>query len=178
MSEEWVKKHFRLPFAEHGFSMLIKVFSHDDFHTILFDAGGSREGVITNAKRMGLNLREVECIVLSHGHYDHFGGLVNVLKAINRKTLPIIVHEDMFKTRGVAVPDGTVRKYPIFPKEAHVTPAQYVRTKQPYLLADDSILVTGKFLVRQILKRAFQDSEFFLMGGGNQTRGFGMIGHL
>jgi len=33
MSEEWVKKHFRLPVAEHGFSMLIKVFSKEGFTT-------------------------------------------------------------------------------------------------------------------------------------------------
>jgi 7,8-dihydropterin-6-yl-methyl-4-(beta-D-ribofuranosyl)aminobenzene 5'-phosphate synthase len=44
----------------------------------LFDAGGSSDGVVANADRMGLDLSEIESIVLSHGHYDHFGGLLAV----------------------------------------------------------------------------------------------------
>ncbi len=166
MGEEWVKKHFRLPVAEHGFSTLIKVLYNESFHTILFDAGVSREGVVTNARRMGLNLAEVECVVISHGHYDHFGGLVNVLKVIDKKNLPIIVHEDMFKIRGAVTPDGTVRKYSKFPPEDQVAPAKYVRTKQPYLLADDSILVTGEihrktdFEKGYLRQRVFSDGKW------------------
>jgi 7,8-dihydropterin-6-yl-methyl-4-(beta-D-ribofuranosyl)aminobenzene 5'-phosphate synthase len=164
MGEEWVKRRFRLPFAEHGFSMLIKVSSNGNFHSVLFDAGGSRRGVITNARKMGINLKEVESIVLSHGHYDHFGGLTSLVKAIDREKLPIIVHEDMFKIRGVVNPDGTIRKYPAFPKEEQVTPAIYVRTKQPYLLADDSILVSGEIPRKTDFEKGFQRQRVFSDG--------------
>ncbi len=164
MGEEWVKKHFRLPFAEHGFSMLIKVFSNDSSHSILFDTGVSREGVVTNVKGMGLNLGEVECIVLSHGHYDHFGGLVKVLKVVDKKNLPIIVHEDMFKIRGAVTPDGTVREYPKFPSENQVAPAKYVKTRQPYLLADDSILVTGEIPRKTDSEKGFPRQRVFSDG--------------
>jgi 7,8-dihydropterin-6-yl-methyl-4-(beta-D-ribofuranosyl)aminobenzene 5'-phosphate synthase len=155
MSKEWRKKHFRLPFAEHGFSMLIKIYSDERSHTILLDAGLSREGVVTNARRMGLNLKEVECLVLSHGHSDHFGGLLNVLKAIDKKNLPIIVHEDMFKIRGVTTPDGKVRKSPKLPSENHVVPAKYVKTEKPYLLADDSLLITGEIPRKTDFEKGF-----------------------
>ena len=162
--EDWAKKHFRLPFAEHGFSMLIRVFSNSSSHSMLFDTGVSEEGVVTNAKKMGLNLAEAECIVLSHGHYDHFGGLVNVLKAVNRKNLPIIVHEDMFKIRGVVNPDGTVREYRTFPREDLVTPAQYVKTREPYLLADNSILVTGEIPRETDFEKGFPRQRVFSDG--------------
>jgi len=142
--EEWVKKHFQLPFAEHGFSVLIRVLCDGNPHVVLFDTGISPDGVVTNAKRMGLNLGEIECIILSHGHYDHFGGLLKVLKAVKKEKLPIIVHEDMFRTRGVVNSDGTIRKYPEIPPENQVAPAKYVETKQSYLLADEGILVTGE----------------------------------
>ena len=142
--EEWVKKHLRLPIAEHGFSMLVRVFDEKESHSALFDTGSSPDGVVTNAERMGINLSEIECVVFSHGHYDHFGGLLTTLKAVNKETLPIIVHEDMFRTRGVANSDGTVRKYPDFPIEKEVKPVRYVKTKQPYLAANDMILVTGE----------------------------------
>ncbi|MGC8999266.1 MAG: MBL fold metallo-hydrolase [Candidatus Bathyarchaeia archaeon] len=163
---EWTKKHFRLPIAEHGFSLLVRVFDGNKFHSVLFDAGISPNGVITNAKRMGINLAEIECIVLSHGHYDHFGGLPAIVKAINKDNLPIIVHEDMFKTRGVLSPNGTIRKYPPFPTEEKVKPARYVKTKQPYLIADDLILVTGEiprktnFEKGDLPHRAFIDGKW------------------
>lgn len=98
--KEWAKKHFRLPMAEHGFSMLVRVFDGRKSRSILFDTGSSSEEVVSNAEKMGLDLNEIECIVLSHGHYDHCGGLLATLEVVNKDNLPIIVHEDMFKTRG------------------------------------------------------------------------------
>ena len=141
--EKWIKEHFRLPSAEHGFSMLIRVSVDGDSHSILFDAGASSKGVVTNAKQMGLNLGEAEAVVLSHGHYDHCGGLVTVSQVI-KKAIPIIVHEDMLKTRGTANSDGTVRKHQEFPQAEQVKPAEYFKTRQPYFLADNTILVTGE----------------------------------
>jgi 7,8-dihydropterin-6-yl-methyl-4-(beta-D-ribofuranosyl)aminobenzene 5'-phosphate synthase len=163
-NQEWVKKHFPLPFAEHGFSVLIRVFSKDVFHNILFDAGVSREGVVTNAGRMGVNLEEVECIVLSHGHYDHFGGLVNVLRVVGKKDLPVIVHDDMFKIRGVVKPNGKVREYPRFPSGDQVAPAKYIRTKQPHLLANESMLVTGEIPGKTEFEEGFPRQRVFSDG--------------
>ncbi len=162
--ESWVKKHFRLPIAEHGFSMLVRVYCEGEIHTVLFDVGGSPEEVVTNAYGMGLNLHEIESIVISHGHYDHFGGLVKVLKDINKSKLPVIVHENMFKTRGVAEPNGNVRKYPDFPLESQVKPATYVRTKQPHLLADDTILVTGEIPRKTEFEKGFPRHRILING--------------
>jgi 7,8-dihydropterin-6-yl-methyl-4-(beta-D-ribofuranosyl)aminobenzene 5'-phosphate synthase len=162
--EEWVKKHFRLPIAEHGFSMLVRVFDGGESHCALFDTGGSPDGVVTNAERMGINLSEIECVVLSHGHYDHFGGLLSTLKVVSKDTLSIIVHEDMFKTRGVANSDGTVRKYPAFPIEKEVKPARYVKTKQPHLAANDMILVTGEIPRKTDFEKGFPQHRIFIDG--------------
>jgi 7,8-dihydropterin-6-yl-methyl-4-(beta-D-ribofuranosyl)aminobenzene 5'-phosphate synthase len=144
MGEKWFMEHFNLPIAEHGLSMLIKVFYNGKSHTVLFDAGVSREGAVSNAKGMGINLKQVEAIVLSHGHYDHWGGLISFIQAIGKAGLPIIVHEDMFKTRGVANNYGSIRRYPNFPGENEISPAKFVKTKEPFLLADNTILVTGE----------------------------------
>ena len=145
---EWTKqknvRNARLPLAEHGLSTLIRVSSGSKAHSILFDAGSSPEGAVANAERMGVELSEVEAVVLSHGHWDHAGGLLSAIKTINKPDLPVIVHEDMFKTRGMALSDGTVRKHSPFPSAEQAKPARYVRTKKPYLLADNMILVTGE----------------------------------
>jgi 7,8-dihydropterin-6-yl-methyl-4-(beta-D-ribofuranosyl)aminobenzene 5'-phosphate synthase len=162
--EEWTKEHFRLPMAEHGFSMLIRVFDGRKSRSILFDTGSSPDGVVSNAERMGLGLSEIECIVLSHGHYDHCGGLLATLKVVNKDNLPIIVHEDMFKTRGVANPGGTIRKYPMFPTEKQVKPARYVKTKQPHFIADNMILVTGEIPRKTDFEKGFPQHRVFIDG--------------
>jgi 7,8-dihydropterin-6-yl-methyl-4-(beta-D-ribofuranosyl)aminobenzene 5'-phosphate synthase len=142
--QEWTRTHSQLPIAEHGFSILIRVLCGGKTVSILFDTGISSDGVVENAKRMGLKLSEVEYIVLSHGHYDHFGGLVSALKTISKTDLPLIVHEDMFRTRGTANSDGTIRIYPEFPTKRQLSSAQLIDTKQPLLIGDGVILVTGE----------------------------------
>jgi 7,8-dihydropterin-6-yl-methyl-4-(beta-D-ribofuranosyl)aminobenzene 5'-phosphate synthase len=143
--QEWTRTHyFQPPLAEHGFSMLIRVLRGRKSVSILFDTGVSADGVVKNAKRMGLNLNEVEYIVLSHGHYDHFGGLVSALKTINKANLPLIVHKDMFRKRGTVNSDGTIRTYPEFPTRRQLSSAELIDTKQPLLIGDGVILVTGE----------------------------------
>jgi len=60
--------------AEHGLSFWIE---YGD-KRILFDTGQS-DILVQNAKTLGINLAEVNAIVLSHGHYDHTGGLSTIL---------------------------------------------------------------------------------------------------
>ena len=162
--KEWIKKHFQLPLAEHGFSVLIQLLCDGKPHKILFDCGGSPDGVVTNIQRMGLDLSGLEAIILSHGHYDHYGGLTSVVKTTQKENLPIIIHEDMFKTRGVANLDGTIRKHPSFPAENQVKPAKYVKTKQPSFLADNTILVTGEIPRETDFEKGFSQQRAFING--------------
>ncbi len=61
--------------AEHGLSMLIEA----DGCRILFDTGQGR-ALRNNVGVLGLRLAPLDAIVLSHGHYDHTGGLAGVLE--------------------------------------------------------------------------------------------------
>lgn len=56
--------------CSHGLSLYIETGKHK----ILFDMGPD-EGFLENASRLGIDLSQVELAVLSHGHYDHGGGL-------------------------------------------------------------------------------------------------------
>ena len=80
------KYNLPAPVAEHGFSALVSTFSYDNNennNTFLFDAGVSENGVIQNADLLGIRFDQIDGIILSHGHFDHFTGLVNVLKRIS-----------------------------------------------------------------------------------------------
>lgn len=62
--------------AEHGLSLLVEV----EGKRYLLDTGQG-EVAATNATRMGVDLRGVEAVVLSHGHYDHTAGLPRMLQS-------------------------------------------------------------------------------------------------
>ena len=142
--QEWLNTHTQFPFAEHGFSVLVRIFGEGKSSSILFDTGSSPEAIIENTKRMGISLNEIECIVMSHGHYDHCGGLLSAVKAIRKPDLPIIVHQDMFRSRGTTLPDGTIRKFTEFPTQTQLSSAQAISTKQPILITNNMICVTGE----------------------------------
>jgi 7,8-dihydropterin-6-yl-methyl-4-(beta-D-ribofuranosyl)aminobenzene 5'-phosphate synthase len=79
--------------GEWGLSMFIEA----DGLKVLFDTGAGI-AALHNARLMGINLAEVDRIVLSHGHYDHTGGLRDVLKIIG-KEVEVIAHPDIWAAK-------------------------------------------------------------------------------
>lgn len=77
--------------AEHGFSALVTVRHGTTTSTMLFDAGLSPDAMTTNAERLGVDLSAVMAIVLSHGHFDHAGGLIGLSRTRGRNALPMVV---------------------------------------------------------------------------------------
>ena len=57
--------------AEHGLSLYIET----EKHRILLDAGQT-DAVVRNASVLDVDLSETDTVILSHGHYDHSGGLI------------------------------------------------------------------------------------------------------
>lgn len=77
--------------GEHGLSVLLEAGGR----RILFDtgAGATLKG---NAKALGLDLGSIDAVFLSHGHYDHTGGLEVVLTARSGAALPVYAHPHIF----------------------------------------------------------------------------------
>ena len=65
--------------AAHGLSFYVET----ENHKILFDSSPS-EIVIRNAQKLGINLTAVDTVILSHGHYDHSGGIMPFVELNSR----------------------------------------------------------------------------------------------
>jgi len=64
--------------GEHGFAAYIE----DGEESLLFDTGQSGSALLANAKALGVDLGRVSTLVLSHGHYDHTGGVKSFLSVV------------------------------------------------------------------------------------------------
>jgi 7,8-dihydropterin-6-yl-methyl-4-(beta-D-ribofuranosyl)aminobenzene 5'-phosphate synthase len=117
------------PVAEHGFSALINIVKDSSSnrqnltenrngntnYTYLFDTGVTEDGVIRNADLLGIDFSNIDGIILSHGHFDHSTGLVNILKRMSSKrssAIDIFLHPDAFLRRWLVLPDGKKARMP------------------------------------------------------------------
>jgi 7,8-dihydropterin-6-yl-methyl-4-(beta-D-ribofuranosyl)aminobenzene 5'-phosphate synthase len=79
LEDESTKKELK---AIHGLSLYIETKKHK----ILFDVGPNNY-FIKNAKHLGVNLEEVDIVVISHGHNDHGNGLLKFMKLNRNATI-------------------------------------------------------------------------------------------
>lgn len=80
--------------AEHGIAFAIET----PASRLLFDTGQSGDVLVQNARQLGLDLSQIDALVLSHAHYDHTGGL-EAFQQRNKPGLPLYAHPDLFCER-------------------------------------------------------------------------------
>lgn len=88
--------------SEHGLCLYLETKKHK----VLFDLGMT-DLFIRNAERLDIDLKEIDTVVISHGHLDHGGGLETFLD-INDKAR-IYVNEKAFGEQYIIKPDGEKR---------------------------------------------------------------------
>lgn len=148
-STEGVKRHPPIPgtdpLAEHGLSCLLKVYSNSDEHWVLMDAGISPTCFLHNATVLGLDLAKIESVVLSHGHFDHFGGLTAFLGKAS-KGITLVLHPDAFLERRLNKPTiGLVEEMPRLNEMAlRKTGVILHKAREASTLASGHVLVTGE----------------------------------
>ncbi len=136
--------------AAHGLACLVTVRWGAEHRTLLFDAGPDGEVFSRNVQRLGVDLGRVEAVVLSHGHWDHAGGMPRALDLIRagggERAIPFLAHDDMFHQRAAKRSDGSYRLKQDVPslRELETHGAHVTLTTGPELLADGHALVSGE----------------------------------
>lgn len=131
--------------AEHGFSALLTLHDRGTTRQVLYDAGLGKGTLLHNLGVLGLSVKDLDAIVLSHGHADHHGGLVGIVEAIGKKNLPVVLHPDAWRVRQARFGGGVVGNLPP-PDRKRLAAAdvRFVEETGPSLLVGDSLLVTGQ----------------------------------
>lgn len=101
--------------AEHGLSIWLE----SDQTRLLFDTGAG-PALLPNLERLGLDPKDLDAVVLSHGHYDHTGGLAGLLQARGGATeifchpalfAPHLKHQGQGLTTDIGIPGGKAAAY-------------------------------------------------------------------
>ncbi len=142
---------YNSPFlAQHGVSYLIDVWSNNSFLRILFDTGTYAYPILFNMEKLGINPSSIDTIVLSHNHFDHTGGLYDIVKRIGKNDLPIIAHPMIFKQSFIVKPRlmniGIPLKNPR--KDIEEAGGQWFLSKMPLVLGE-GVVTTGEISMEE-----------------------------
>ena len=134
--------------AHHGLSLLVTARVGDQRRTVLFDAGPEGATFLHNAAILGVDFAAIDAVVLSHGHWDHGGGLLTAVEAIarHRQSFECYLHPGMFAQRGTQRPDGTMFINERLPEPTELVKAgvNVIVTREPRLIADGCFAVSGE----------------------------------
>jgi len=120
--------------AMHGLSVFLDLGISQDRMKLLWDTGASSEVLLHNADALNIRLQNLDMICLSHGHYDHTGGLMGVLKRIGRRVC-VLAHPDIFLPK---LKNRSALKFiglPFSRAEAEAAGANFLEARSPVEIA-------------------------------------------
>lgn len=127
--------------GEHGLSLLVSFSASGLRKKILLDTGRTEGVLMANMETMGISLDDLMAIVISHGHYDHTGGLLSLLRSLGRP-IPVIVHPDALATRINTNPYFRSISPRLTPSDIERAGGDMIAASNPIVLFED-ILTTG-----------------------------------
>lgn len=136
--------------AHHGLSLIITARIGNDRQTLVFDAGPEAYTVTRNGALLKVPFGDAGAVVLSHGHWDHAGGLVEAVRQVaamnGGKRVECHVNPGMFVPRGTLRHSGEpLPQKPVpSPEELAAAGATVVNVPQARLLLDDCFYLSGE----------------------------------
>ena len=116
----------------HGFSALVE---HKNMR-VLVDTGVDGEVLLRNMNALEINPKKIDYLFLTHGHYDHTGGLKALLEARKGRKLPVIAHPEIFTKRVALKPHLRDISIPFKREELEALGADFILVKDPFQIRE------------------------------------------
>jgi 7,8-dihydropterin-6-yl-methyl-4-(beta-D-ribofuranosyl)aminobenzene 5'-phosphate synthase len=139
--------------ACHGFSAMVTGRRNGEEHSMLFDVGPYPDLWLDNARRLDIDVSRIECVFLSHWHFDHSGGFPEVVAAITEARSKaglappqVDLHPRRPDQRGIQLPSGDLVMLPEEPTIAQIEEAggEIVTRDDPHPLCDGFFFASGE----------------------------------
>jgi 7,8-dihydropterin-6-yl-methyl-4-(beta-D-ribofuranosyl)aminobenzene 5'-phosphate synthase len=128
--------------AQHGLSIFLELSFGQEGMKLLLDTGASSEMILHNADALDLDLSKIDLICLSHGHYDHTGGLMGILQRVNGRVC-ILAHPGIFAPKLKARPALKFIGLPFSRTELEAAGAIMLEAREPVAVAP-GVMTTGE----------------------------------
>ncbi len=136
--------HHEELYCQHGLSLYIET----NRHKILLDTGAN-ELFAANAQKLGVNLADVDLVFLSHGHYDHAGGISRFLEMnhtakvyIKQEAFAYYIHEGKDGEEYIGI-DNTILGSGDMTMEALEVHPQIIKVANDLVIDEELSLMTG-----------------------------------
>jgi 7,8-dihydropterin-6-yl-methyl-4-(beta-D-ribofuranosyl)aminobenzene 5'-phosphate synthase len=90
--------------GQHGISLLLEAWKGTVKKNVLVDVGQHSHALLFNMKQLEIDPGCLDVICLTHCHYDHTRGVVDLLKAAGKRDLPVVAHPDTFRVHFITAP--------------------------------------------------------------------------
>jgi 7,8-dihydropterin-6-yl-methyl-4-(beta-D-ribofuranosyl)aminobenzene 5'-phosphate synthase len=125
--------------AAHGLAMLLTLAHNGRTTRILVDTANSPLSFFNNLEALEHGVEEIDAVFLSHGHPDHYGGLLEFLSR-RGPGLPVFFHQDCYFPKLLVTPRGRVGPYVLEKGKLVAAGAQLHENQGPALLQSLALL--------------------------------------
>lgn len=149
----------------HGSSFLVDCRYGEGKSTLLIDGGLHWPMLEHNLRALGLDPRQIDAVVLTHGHPDHYRGLEGIAPLLG-EGCPIYLHPGAFLPRMIRTPRGEAGPWSLN-RETLESAGLRIITTEDWLTILPGVHVTGT-LPEDAVPPAVLPGNFIITDGGNE----------
>jgi 7,8-dihydropterin-6-yl-methyl-4-(beta-D-ribofuranosyl)aminobenzene 5'-phosphate synthase len=126
--------------AAHGLAYLITLNHRGKLSRILMDAANAPLPLFNNLEALEHDVNDIDAVVLSHGHPDHYGGLMEFLAKRTGGPIPVYLHKDVFLPKVLVTPRGRIGPWVLDMDQLVVSGVELHENQGPQLVLDQALL--------------------------------------